>query len=81
MIVLSGAGKGFCVGYDLKYYAEAAGSASGIQEMPWDPMKDYAFMMRNTELFMSVWRSYRPVICNVHSYDWTANEPFDDNES
>jgi len=68
VIVLSGAGKGFCAGYDLKYYAEAAGSASGTQEMPWDPMKDYAFMMRNTELFMSVWRSYRPVICKVHGY-------------
>jgi len=24
------------------------------QDMPWDPMKDYAFMMRNTELFMSL---------------------------
>jgi enoyl-CoA hydratase len=31
-------------------------------------MKDYAFMMRNTELFMSLWRSYRPVICKVHGY-------------
>ena len=68
VIVLSGAGRGFCAGYDLKYYAEAAGSASGTQEMPWDPMKDYAFMMRNTELFMSLWRSYRPVICKVHGY-------------
>jgi len=36
--------------------------------MPWDPMKDYAFMMRNTQLFMSLWRSYRPVICKVHGY-------------
>ena len=25
-------------------------------------------MMRNTELFMSLWRSYRPVICKVHGY-------------
>jgi len=36
--------------------------------MPWDPMKDYAFMMRNTQLFMSLWRSYKPVICKVHGY-------------
>ena len=36
--------------------------------MPWDPMKDYAFMIRNTELFMSLWRSYRPVICKVHGF-------------
>jgi len=31
-------------------------------------MKDYAFMMRNTELFMSLWRSHRPVICKVHGH-------------
>jgi enoyl-CoA hydratase len=68
VIVLAGAGKGFCAGYDLTYYAEATGAQSGTQEMPWDPMKDYAFMMRNTQLFMSLWRSYRPVICKVHGY-------------
>jgi enoyl-CoA hydratase len=68
VIVLSGAGEAFCAGYDLTYYAEASGGAgySITQDMPWDPMKDYAFMMRNTELFMSIWRSYRPVICKVH---------------
>ena len=31
-------------------------------------MKDYNFMMRNTQLFMSLWRSYKPVICKVHGY-------------
>jgi len=68
VIVLSGAGTAFCAGYDLQYYAEATGSQTGTQEMPWDPMKDYAFMMRNTQHFMSLWRSYRPVICKVHGY-------------
>lgn len=68
VIVLSGAGQAFCSGYDLAYYAEASGSASGTQEMPWDPMKDFANMSRNTELFMSLWRSHRPVICKVHGY-------------
>jgi enoyl-CoA hydratase len=24
--------------------------------------------MRNTQLFMSIWRSYKPVICKVHGY-------------
>jgi enoyl-CoA hydratase len=69
-IVLSGAGEAFCAGYDLAYYAEASGGGGNnvTQDMPWDPMKDYAFMMRNTELFMSLWRSYRPVICKVQGY-------------
>ncbi len=70
VIVLAGAGKAFCAGYDLAYYAEASGGTGNniTQDMPWDPMKDYAFMMRNTELFMSLWRSHRPVICKVHGY-------------
>ncbi|MEM9010996.1 MAG: crotonase/enoyl-CoA hydratase family protein [Pseudomonadota bacterium] len=70
VIVLSGAGAAFCAGYDLTYYAEAAGGAGNAvtQEMPWDPMQDYAFMMRNTEHFMALWRSHRPVICKVHGY-------------
>lgn len=68
VIVLSGAGDAFCAGYDLKFYAEASGTNAGVQEMPWDPMKDYAFMSRNTEHFMSLWRSHRPVIAKVHGY-------------
>jgi enoyl-CoA hydratase len=68
VIILSGAGAAFCAGYDLTYYAEKNGANNITQDMPWDPMKDYAFMMRNTELFMSLWRSYRPVVCKVHGY-------------
>ncbi len=68
VIILSGAGKAFCAGYDLTYYAEGNGSGEATQEMPWDPMKDYAFMHRNTEKFMSLWRSYKPVVCKVHGF-------------
>ena len=68
VIVLSGRGEAFCAGYDLTYYAEANGSNNVTQEMPWDPMKDYRFMKRNTELFMEVWRSYKPVIAKVHGH-------------
>lgn len=68
VIVLAGAGRAFCAGYDLAYYAQAAGTNAGVQAMPWDPMKDYAFMMRNTERFMSLFRSHRPVIGKVHGF-------------
>ena len=68
VIVLSGRGKAFCAGYDLNAYAESPGTHPGIQDMPWDPMKDFAFMKRNTDHFMSLWRSLLPVICKVHGY-------------
>ncbi len=68
VIVLSGAGRAFCAGYDLAYYAQAAGANEGVQAMPWDPMQDFAFMMRNTERFMSLFRSHRPVIAKVHGF-------------
>lgn len=68
VIVLSGKGKAFCAGYDLTFYAEGNGSGDVTQEMPWDPMKDYAFMKRNTECFMTVWRSFKPVIAKIHGY-------------
>jgi len=70
VIVLSGSGRAFCAGYDLAHFAEArSGSGAELtQAMPWDPMKDYALMKRNTELFMEVFRSLKPVICKVHGF-------------
>lgn len=68
VIILAGAGRAFCSGYDLKEFAERPGSVSGSQKMPWDPMIDYQGMSYNTNLFMSIWRSFKPVICKVHGY-------------
>jgi enoyl-CoA hydratase len=68
VIVLAGAGRAFCAGYDLMHYAQHKGANDITQGMPWDPMKDYTFMMRNTELFMSLFRSKRPVICKVQGF-------------
>jgi enoyl-CoA hydratase len=64
--VLTGAGEAFCSGYDLKEFAEEPRPTEGSQEMPWDPAQDYRMMKSNTEDFMSLWRSYTPVLCKVN---------------
>jgi enoyl-CoA hydratase len=66
VIVLTGAGDAFCSGYDLDRYANEPRPTAGSQEMPWDPMQDYRLMRSNTDDFMSLWRSYTPVICKVN---------------
>ena len=68
VIVLAGAGKAFCAGYDLKQFAEGDPDNRWTQPMPWDPMRDYKGMKSNTDDFFSIWRSYKPVICKVHGY-------------
>src|SRR5574337_764649 len=67
VIVVEGAGKGFCGGYDLVHFAEGQREHPCQQEAyPWDPMVDYAQMKRYTEDFMSLWRSAKPTIAKVH---------------
>lgn len=69
VIVVEGAGKGFCGGYDLAESAEAMIDHPCQQEKtPWDPMVDYAFMKQNTEDFMSLWRCPKPTIAKVHGH-------------
>ena len=43
VVVLTGAGRGFCGGYNLKAYAEKAGENPAVQDMPWDPMVNQAY--------------------------------------
>jgi enoyl-CoA hydratase len=67
VIVLAGAGRAFCAGYDLVEYAEKKSPL--IQTaMPWDPMRDYSVMKGFTEQFMALFRSYKPTICKVQGY-------------
>ena len=69
VIVVEGAGKGFCGGYDLSQFGEGQIDHPCQQErMPWDPMVDYAHMKRNTEDFMALWRSPKPTIAKVHGH-------------
>lgn len=68
VMVLSGAGKAFCSGYDLAHYASTDGPNKVVQDMPWDPMQDFQFLWRNTQAFMSLFRAMKPVICKVHGF-------------
>ena len=69
VIVVEGAGKGFCGGYDLSYFGQGEIDHPCQQErQPWDPLEDYAFMKKNTEDFMALWRSPKPTIAKVHGH-------------
>ena len=69
VIVVEGAGKGFCGGFDLGVFAEQGAEHPCKQEQfPWDPMVDYAYMKRCTEDIMSLWRCSKPTIAKVHGH-------------
>ena len=74
VIVVEGAGRAFCAGYDLVAFAEKGRGAPGSvragaeQADPWDPMVDYALMKRWTDDFMALWRCAKPTIAQVHGH-------------
>ena len=67
VVILTGAGRAFCAGYDLKEFAELPEDPY-TQDMPWDPTVDYRMMSRNTPDFMSLWRCSKPTIAKVRGF-------------
>ena len=71
VIVLRGAGRSFCAGYDFAggfHHWDEAITTDGA----WDPGKDFVMATAPsaspTQKFMSVWRSPKPVIAQVHGW-------------
>lgn len=66
VIVLDGAGRAFCAGYDLVDFGSGRTEHPCQQEaMPYDHMADYAAMKGYTEDFMSLWRCRKPTIATL----------------
>ena len=66
VIRLRGAGRAFCAGYDIGWGAEWMEGAEG--DRPWDPMADLRGMTRFVDAYMSLWRSPKPVVAQVHGF-------------
>src|SRR3712207_2753875 len=65
-IRLRGAGRAFCAGYDIGWGAETMEDVDAAG--PWDPIADYQLMSRFVDAYMSLWRSPKPVIAQVHGF-------------
>ena len=69
VIVVRGAGRSFCAGYDFgggfEHWSDAL-----TTDGRWDPGKDFAMAtapeVAPTQKFMAIWRSPKPVIAQVH---------------
>jgi len=68
VIVLSGAGRAFCAGYDLDWGTRAEDATQRKMAGHWDPVRDYEGMSRNVRVFMSLWESPKPVIAQIHGW-------------
>jgi enoyl-CoA hydratase len=71
VIVLRGAGRAFCAGFDFSegfHHWDESLTTDGR----WDPGKDFAFATSQSQgavpRFMSLWRTPKPVIAQVHGW-------------
>jgi enoyl-CoA hydratase len=71
VIVLRGAGRSFCAGYDFGEGFQHWGDAM-LTDGRWDPGKDFAMAtapeLAPTQKLFSIWRAPKPVIAQVHGY-------------
>ena len=73
VIILKGAGKAFCAGFDfsedLEHFEDWGGQAGS---QTWDPGRDMMMVTNPFKApvpkFMSIWRSPKPVVARVHGW-------------
>jgi enoyl-CoA hydratase len=63
VVVLRGAGRAFCSGYDISADGEEIGYASAR-----NPIQDRDRLVGNIEKFTRIWRHPQPVIAAIHGY-------------
>ncbi|MGH7859693.1 MAG: crotonase/enoyl-CoA hydratase family protein [Candidatus Binatia bacterium] len=68
VIVLRGAGRAFCAGYDLDWGTRVSNEARGREEGVWDPVADWRMMGANVRAYMSLWESPKPVVAGIHGF-------------
>ena len=84
VILVSGAGEGFCAGFDLAAYADGSSSPGNdyrgtvldgktqavnhLPDRPWDPMIDYQMMSRFVRGFASLMHCDKPTVVKIHGY-------------
>ncbi len=67
-IILRGAGRAFCAGYDLTPQAFGGVAAPASDGAAWDPVVDYSVISRFVSHFMSLWHSRKPVLAQVQGW-------------
>lgn len=68
VIVLRGAGRAFCAGYDLDWGTRIENDTQARAGGVWDPVQDLRLMGANVKAYMALWESPKPVIAGIHGF-------------